>query len=167
MCFPVIKRISSDHRPFTPINTVSLACPIAKDYSATDDREGISVSVTFLVSILVIVLKPNQMRIWLRLRLITNGGGQQAICSAVLLIICEDRHTQSIPTEDENLICCYITLQRNKDFPWNMDTARAATLLSFYVFILIRCTLFWEDLINKAHLLQIPNETTVLKRLRF
>lgn len=108
MCFPVIKRISSHHRSWTQINTVSLACPITKDYSSTDGREGISVSVTFLVSSLVIVPKPNQMRIWLRLRLITNRGGQQAICSAVLLIICEDRHTQSIPTADEKWICCLI-----------------------------------------------------------
>lgn len=168
MCFPVIKRISSHHRSWTQINTVSLACPITKDYSSTDGREGISVSVTFLVSGLVIVPKPNQMRIWLRLRLITNRGGQQAICSAVLLIICEDRHTQSIPTADEKWICCYnIILQGNKDFPWDMGTARAAALLSFYLFILIRCTLFWEYLINKAHLFQVPTETTALKWLRF
>lgn len=138
MCFPVIKRISSHHRSWTQINTVSLACPITKDYSSTDGWEGISVSVTFLVSSLVIVPKPNQMRIWLRLRLITNRGGQQAICSAVLLIICEDRHTQSIPTADEKWICC-----------------------------LIRCTLFWEYLINKAHLFPVPTETTVLNWLRF
>lgn len=159
--------MSSHHRSWTQINTVSLVCPITKDYSSTDGREGISVSVTFLVSSLVIVPTSNQMRIWPRLRLITKRGGQQAICSAVLLIICEDRHTQSIPTADEKWICCYnVILQRNKDFPWNVGTARAAALASF-LFISIRCILFWECLMNKAHLFHVPTKATGLKFLRF
>lgn len=150
MCFPVIYLISFHHFPWTQINTVSIACPITKNYSSTDGQEGISVNVTFVVNSLVIVSKPNQMRVWLRLRLITNRGGQQAICSTVLLIICEDRPTQSIPTAHEKWTYCYnCILQRNKAFLCNLCSARAAAP------VFIRCTHFWEYLINKAHLFQV------------
>lgn len=40
-------------------------------------QEGILVNVTFVVSSFVILLQPKLMRIWLRVRLIRNAGGQQ------------------------------------------------------------------------------------------
>lgn len=68
---------------WTPIDTLSKACSIMKNYSSTEGREGILVNVTFVVNSLVILSEPNQRRILLCLRLITNRGGQQTLYIAI------------------------------------------------------------------------------------
>lgn len=40
-------------------------------------QEGILVNVTFVANSFVILTQPKLMRVWLRVRLIRNAGGQQ------------------------------------------------------------------------------------------
>lgn len=69
--------------PWRPIDSLSGACFITKNYSSIDGQEGILINVTFVINNLVILSRPNKMRIWLCLRLIIKSCGEPTLYIAI------------------------------------------------------------------------------------
>lgn len=103
--------------------------------------KGILISVTFVVNNLVILSRPNKMRIWLCLGLIIKSGGEQTLCIAIDHVW-RQAYTQSIPTANEKwpvfmTASCSLSLQ-------SVLYVRTAAAVGPF----IRCSQFWEHLIR-------------------